>query len=96
MFDLSDIHTSTSVTVVVEFDKARSNSEITTQTEMIFNSEEIIKYYKESGIFTRRQIEEDFGVTIHKARSKVEEMVRNKLIVKEGTGAATYYRIMLG
>lgn len=92
IIDAENIH---GVTVVVEFDKAKTDTKITAPVKIAFNSEEIIKYYKEPGQFTRRQIEEDFGVTIHKARRQIEEMVQNEIILKKGKGSATYYKIKL-
>ena len=44
--------------------------------------------------FTRRKVEQDFGITERQARTIIEKLAEENLIEKVGEGRATHYIII--
>lgn len=56
--------------------------------------EQVINYYEsKNNTFKRIDLEYDFDITERQARTLIEKLVDNKLIVKMGSGPSTYYEI---
>lgn len=57
--------------------------------------EQVLNYYiNQDSNFTRRKVEQDFGITERQARTIIEELTEENLIEKVGKGRATHYIII--
>lgn len=94
--DTENIH---GVTVTIYFEKLETNDKQKTSKKTkrtaVPSMQDVIEFYlKGNGTFKRREMEKDFNITEHQARSIIEKLAKENKIEMKGSGPATYYSII--
>lgn len=90
--DSENIH---GVTVTINFEQVSKVVEKTVHSSKIPSYDDVITYYnKLDGKFTRKQLEHDFNLSTHYARTICENLQKENLVSKEGSGNSIYYQIV--